>query len=305
MPQNLGHDCGEYLARVATDDQSIWVLDADLADSDGAEEFAKQHPERFISTGIAEQAMVSVAAGMASCGCRPWAFSFASFLCYRAYDQIRVSVSQTRLPVVLVGTHAGGCGGRNGRTHLALNDVSVMTTLPNIDVWAPADRADARFAVKTILNDVRPAYVRLPRSPQPDLPREPCLARWIGQPSDVAIASYGMSTQWALRTKKLLDSMGIETGVLHFLRVWPIARVEIDRLLRDVRSVFVIEDHYNMGGLADLLRYAGFEGRIDAVGWPSSWSGQSGSDGDLLTFAKLMPTDLAQWILSTMQRSPA
>ena len=124
MTLRLADHCGLHLSRLAETDERIRVLDGDLADSDGALHFAERHPDRFLMAGIAEQSMVSVAAGMASCGLRPWVFSFAAFLCYRAYDQVRVSVSQAGQPVTLVGSHSGGLSSRNGKTHAALNDIA-------------------------------------------------------------------------------------------------------------------------------------------------------------------------------------
>src|SRR5438132_8273085 len=107
MTRRLGDHCGQLLAELAGREPRLRVLDGDLADSDGAIHFARRHPERFIMSGIAEQAMVSMAAGMASCGLRPWVFSFAAFLCYRAYDQIRVCLSQSKQAVTVVGSHTG------------------------------------------------------------------------------------------------------------------------------------------------------------------------------------------------------
>jgi transketolase C-terminal domain/subunit len=117
MTSRLGDCCGQELARLADQDDRIWALDGDLGDSDGALHFARRHSRRFVMAGIAEQTMVSLAAGMASCGKRPWVFSFAAFLCYRAYDQIRVCLSQADQPVTLVGSHSGGCTGHNGCSH--------------------------------------------------------------------------------------------------------------------------------------------------------------------------------------------
>src|SRR5690349_18346972 len=126
MISRLGDHCGRYLAVMAEIDQTICVLDGDLADSDGAHWFAERHPSRFFMAGIAEQAMVSMAAGMASCGLRPFVFSFAAFLCYRGYDQVRMGLSQARQPVTLIASHSGGATGRNGPSHAALNDLALM-----------------------------------------------------------------------------------------------------------------------------------------------------------------------------------
>src|SRR5258705_2471990 len=160
----LADYAGKYLAALAEQDERIYVLDGDLADSDGAIHFAEKQPERFIAAGIAEQNMVSFAAGMASEGLRPFVFSFAAFLCYRAYDQIRMCVSQARQPVALVASHATGLSGRNGKSHAAFNDLALLLSLPHIDVWAPAEEGELENALETSL--VRPcgSYIRLPRT---------------------------------------------------------------------------------------------------------------------------------------------
>ena len=290
--RKLGDDCGSYLAEKAESQESIWVLDGDLADSDGAEQFSARCPNRFVQAGISEQCMVSAAAGMASCGIRPWVFSFAAFLCYRAYDQIRVGLSQTQLPVTLIGSHAGGCGGRNGKTHIALNDVAVISTLPNMDIWGPADGNDVRLAVDSILSANGPNYIRLPRTPLPLLSGKPAIARWIGSPTPVALVTHGLATHWALEVQELLASNGVNVGVLHVNKLWPLDYILECGLLDQVRCALVLEDHAVLGGLGSLLRHIGYKGQMKQLGWPLGWSGQSGADNDLRQAAKLTVSDI-------------
>jgi transketolase len=292
----LGDECGRYLADRAETRTEICVLDADLADSDGADRFASLYPTRFIQAGIAEQCMVSVASGMAACGSRPWVFSFASFLCYRAYDQIRVSVGQTHLPVVLVGSHSGGCGGRNGKTHLALNDIAIISSLGTIAVWSPASRSDIHFAVDALLDESGPAYIRLPRTPLPDLPGEPCLVRWIGSPTSTAIVTHGLATHWAIEVQSLLARSGIQVGIMQILKLWPLDDLIASGLVTTLEEAIIIEDHSKLGGLGSLLLYAGFTGRLHQFGWPPAWAGQSGSDEDLRRLGHLSSTDVADSI---------
>lgn len=298
--QQLGRACGNYLVKKAYTDKRIWVLDGDLADSDGAESFAEHHKERFIAAGIAEQNMVSVAAGLAAMGCRPWVFSFAAFLCYRAYDQIRTCISQANLPVTLVGSHAGACGGRNGKTHIALNDIGLIATLPNMNIWAPADVADTELAVESILADDKPAYLRCPRDPLPFLAGDSNIVRWIGEPSATAIISYGYSTQWAIEVQKSLASQNIQMGVLHFCKLWPLSLDILNEYLYRVKIAFVIEDHYAFGGFKDCLQHIGLDSRLVSCAWPSSWAGQSGSTEDLLTHYDLSKKHLVNKILTFM-----
>ena len=289
----LADHCGLALSELAESDPRIRVLDGDLADSDGAVHFAERHPDRFLMSGIAEQSMVSVAAGMASCGLRPWVFSFAAFLCYRAYDQIRVSVSQARQPVTLVGSHSGGCSGRNGKTHAAVNDIALMASLPGMQVWAPAGPRDVRLACREILDGNAPAYIRLPRRPLDDVDAD-CF-----EPAKIALVSCGLGTHLAIETRELLRDRGIETGVLHCARVHPLPERIVDAL-RGVETAFVIEDHSTFGGLASLIQQRMPGLRVFAIGWPADWPGQSGDDLDLLRLHGLSPDRIAGKIVNVL-----
>lgn len=299
----LGDHCGLILSAMARSDLRVWVLDGDLADSDGAVHFAQEHPERFLMAGASEQCMISVAAGMSACGLRPWVFSFAAFLCYRAYDQIRVCVSQARQPVTLVGSHSGGCGGRNGKTHLALNDIALMSSLPGVEVWAPASPADLRFAMEQILRSESPVYLRLPRAPVRDIRGPAGLCEWIAPRCELNIISTGLGTHFALRAVEALHLRGERVGLLHCCRVSPLPD-EARRLAQESSRLVVVEDHYTTGGLASLLRECS-GGRICALGWPPGWAGKSGSEEELLALHGLDSTGIRRAVLDFETASSA
>jgi transketolase len=281
----LGHTVADYVSSLASADDRIWVVDGDLGDSYGLDEPAiEKLGDRFIQAGIAEQTMVGLAAGLAACDLRPFVFSFAAFLCCRAYDQIRVCVSQTELPVVFVGSHAGGCNGANGKTHSIINDVAIMSTLSNIEVWAPADAGDAVYAVNEALRSSKATYIRLPRDSQRVLPGEANLYRWFGTPAPVAIVSTGLGTQWAFEVRELLLKAGIEIPVLHLARLTNFPHRELAQHLSRADSLIVIEDHYEIGGLADVIRRHFPEPKIISAGWPQNWTGASG-EADVLRVA--------------------
>lgn len=298
MTLRLADHCGLYLSERAVMDPSIWVLDGDLADSDGAVHFAERHPERFLMCGIAEQAMVSVAAGMASCGLRPFVFSFAAFLCCRAYDQIRVSVAQARQAVTLIGSHSGGCASRNGKTHAVLNDVALIASLPGVSVWAPAGPAEARFTCRSVLAGSAPAYVRLPRRPLEDLPGEPAPFRWLTEPAPVALMGTGLGTHLASEAQRLLSAGGFPVGLLHCLQLAPLP-AGLAEALGGVHTLFVVEDHVRFSGLAARLRELDPPCRIHSVGWPPEWPGQSGDDLELLRLHGLEPGQIAALVQRT------
>jgi transketolase len=305
MTPRLGDHLGRSLAAAAERDARIWVIDGDLADSDGAIHFAERHPARFINAGIAEQAMVSLACGLATCGLRPWVFSFAAFLCSRAYDQIRVGLCHARQPVVLVGSHSGGCAGRNGKSHACLNDLALMASLPGLQVWTPADPADARFACRALLDDAAPAYVRLPRMPLDDLPGFPSYARWLAPRRPVSLAGCGLGSRLAAAALRLIaDADGVELGLLHVLRPSP-CPPDLPALLDGVTTLFVVEDHHEFGGLASLLQQLALPVRIVPIGWPATWTGESGSDADLLRAGGLSAEAIAARITAAWPHSDA
>lgn len=275
------------LARRAVDIGNLWVLDGDLGDSYGYEAFAARHPKRFIQGGIAEQNLVSMAAGMAASGALPWVFSFAAFLSHRACDQVRTGVSQTGLPIVLVGSHAGGCAGRNGKTHAALGDIATMAAMPDIALYAPVCPLDVATIVDDLLDNPRSAYIRCPRD---DIEEMPALAAAEGYRAsrgpldDIVVVSCGLAASW------------IEEALAYgnqYLRPSHLSVARIDRMppafldeIRGARAVIVVEDHFAHGGFGDALtRQAGRAPDIH-LAWPDRWPG-SGDSATLRALAGL------------------
>lgn len=135
---------GDTLARLSVTDERVIVLDGDLATSTKADTVAKQNPKAFIQVGIAEQNLVGMAFGLATMGYRPWLSTFGVFLTNRALDQIRMLVSQTKVPVRLCAAYAGLLNGSSGKTHQDIEDLAIMRAMPNMTVLAPADEHEAR-----------------------------------------------------------------------------------------------------------------------------------------------------------------
>lgn len=276
---------GLALAKHAQTDERIFVLDGDLADSDGAYHFAEQWPQRFLMGGIAEQNLVSVAAGMASAGRRPFVFSFAAFLCFRAFDQVRIGVSQSNQAVTLVGSHAGGLSGRNGKTHAAPNDLALMLSLPNIEVWAPADSDDVEFMLAQLLQNNHPAYIRGSRCTihsDDHLADRTQVGRlnWLKPKRKTCIVSYGIASWWAKAVISKLELQGIELGWLHCLQLND--HQALQQQLVGVNQLIVIEDHYEFGGLASFLHQLCPSIAVSAIGWPRDFVGISGDDEQVL-----------------------
>lgn len=284
----LADHLAEQLCKRAQSDEALFVLDGDLADSDGAERFAERFPERFLMAGIAEQNLVAVAAGLASAGRKPWAFSFAAFLVYRAYDQIRIGLAQSLQPVVLVGSHAGALAARNGKSHAALNDIALISTLPHVEVHAPADADDTSWLTAELAANPRAAYIRLPRADIDALPAlggAPGPVRIIEEPAPVTIVSTGLATHWAADLLGRLRQRGQKVGLVHVPQLKPFP--DLGALLADVETIISLEDHVVLGGLGSLLQDHLPNKLIHKLGWPVGFAGASGSDDDLRSAHRL------------------
>ena len=157
---------GDTLVELIDRDERVYVLDGDLANSTKADKISRERSERFLQMGIAEQNMMGVAAGMASCGLVPWLSSFACFLVNRDLDQLRVVVAQPNLPVKIAGAYSGLLTGKTGKTHQEVSDLSVMRAMPNMTVLSPADAVEVRAAMIAANDSDGPVYIRLTRDPE-------------------------------------------------------------------------------------------------------------------------------------------
>lgn len=299
----LADHLADLLCDHARTDQAIFVLDGDLADSDGAHRFATRFPERFLMAGIAEQNLIGVAAGLASTGIKPWAFSFSAFLAYRAYDQIRIGLAQSLQPVVLAGSHAGGLPARNGKSHASPNDLALLLTLPHIAVFAPADRTDLEWITRTLVGTPAAAYLRLYRADADAFPALDCAAgpiRVLAEPEACTIVSTGLATQWSAALVRDLAAQNIHVGLIHLPRLKPLP--DLSGLLGGVRTIVSIEDHVTLGGLGSLLQDQLPGQPIHKLGWPVEFPGASGSDDDLRRAHGLDGIGLAETLRAIIER---
>ena len=154
---------GKTLLELGRENKDIVVLDADLSASTKTILFAKEFPDRFFDMGVAEQDMISTAAGLAACGKIAFASTFAVFGSGRAWEQVRISVAYTRLNVKIVVTHAGITTGEDGASHQANEDLAIMRVIPNLTVIVPSDAIEAEKAIRAIAAFHGPVYVRLSR----------------------------------------------------------------------------------------------------------------------------------------------
>ncbi len=236
----------------------IVVLDADLSKSTKTEVFKKKFPDRFINMGIAEQNMMSTAAGLASCGKIVFASSFAMFAAGRAFEQIRNSIAYPNLNVKIGATHAGISVGEDGATHQCLEDIGIMRTIPNMVIINPADDVEARAAVKAAADHNGPVYLRFGRLGVPviygdDYKFELGKGVTLKDGSDVTIFATGLMVEASLSAAEALSEQGISARVVNIHTIKPIDREIIVNAARETGAVVTCEEHNIIGGLGSAV----------------------------------------------------
>ena len=291
----------EALNAVAATNPDVLLLDADLANSTKADQFAKVHPDRFLQMGIAEQNMVGVAVGLASVGFVPWVATFAVFLTHRAVDQIRVSAAQTHANVKFAGAYAGLLTGLTGKTHQDVQDLAIMRAMPGMTVLAPADEIECAAAVQYATQMEGPVYLRLARdavAPVFDTSYQfiPGKSYLLAEGRDLLLVSTGPQSVRCKEAAELLAAQGISAAVLHVPCIKP---TDLDSLVESCSKfdlVVTVEEHTVYGGLGAMVAEALSERsprRVIRWGIEDRW-GESAPNDFLLDTFGLSPKRLCE-----------
>lgn len=282
---------GEALLELGEINKNIVVLTADLSESTKVLYFAKKYPERFIECGVAEQNMAGIAAGLAAEGKIPFMTSYAVFSPGRNWDQIRVSICYSNLPVKIIGCHTGLSVGPDGATHQALEDIALMRVLPNMTVVVPCDATQAKQATQAITSILGPCYLRLTREATPTINQSSNVKFQIGKADvlenygqDVAIIACGPLVHQALVAAQELNDEGIKTIVINNHTIKPLDKVTLLKAARDCGAVVTVEEHQIFGGMGSAvseLLSANYPVPMEFIGMPDSF-GESGQPEELL-----------------------
>lgn len=249
---------GEALKELGAENPNIVVVDGDVANSTRTEYFAAAFPERFFSVGIAESNLVGVASGLAASGKIAVAASFACFIMGNAFEQIRMSVAFPKLNVKLVGSHSGISIGEDGPSQMAIEDLALACSLPNVAVLVPADEPETKAATRAMIQYRGPVYLRTGR-PKAALVYEAGAPFQIGKANllregkDVAIIACGLMVAQALAAADSLAKEGIATRVLDMHTLKPIDREAVVKAARETGAIVTCEEHTIYGGLASIV----------------------------------------------------
>ena len=253
--------CDTLMAH-AKEDKDIIALCSDSRGSASMTPFFNAFPDQSIEVGIAEQNLVSISAGLAHCGKKAYCFSPACFLSTRSYEQAKVDVAYSNTNVKLIGISGGISYGELGMSHHSAQDIAAMSAIPNMRVYLPSDRFQTAKLIEALLEDNKPAYVRVGRNPVEDIySEENCpfemdkaTVTEFGTKTDkkVVIVACGEMVRPALEAAKTLESKGIAATVLDMYCVKPFDSDSLVKAIEDADLVVSIEEHAPFGGLGSV-----------------------------------------------------
>ena len=280
---------GHVLKTEVYKNPNVVVLEADLGNATKSNAFKEVAPERYFNMGISEQDLIGTAAGFAAAGKIPLASTFAVFATGRAFEQVRNSVCYPKLNVKICATHAGLTVGADGGSHQAIEDISLMRTLPNMTVINPADAKEAEAAVLAAIDYQGPVYIRLGRAETKDIHDDSYHFEWgkaevLRQGSDVSIFATGIMTAKALDAAEMLAKQGVQAEVINVHTIKPLDEETVIASAKKTGKVVTAEEHSIIGGLGSavaevLARQCPTKQAF--VGVQDSF-GESGSPDDLL-----------------------
>lgn len=295
---------GKALAEI--EDEDIVVLDADLSSSTKTDMFKEKYPSRFFELGISEADMIGTAAGMATCGKKPFVATFAAFATGRVYDQIRCSIAYPNLNVKIIGTHAGITVGEDGATHQMLEDINLMRAMPNMVVLSPSDDIQAKALIKQLAEYEGPAYVRLSRMKTPVIYEgltednfEIGKGIQIGKGTDATIFATGDLLSEALKAQKLLKKANYDVRVVDIHTIKPIDEELIIKCAQETNKLYSLENHSIIGGLGTAIAEVlcdKYPHQLTRFGMENEF-GRSGTPADLLKYYKLDAESIVNKIL--------
>lgn len=249
----------DVLLEKANNDKDIVVLCSDSRGSASLAKFADAYPQQFVEVGIAEQNLVSISAGLARCGKRPFAASPACFLSTRSMEQARVDVAYSNTNVKLIGISGGISYGALGMTHHSAQDIATMGSIPNMRVYLPSDRFQTGKLMEHLTKDDSPAYIRVGRNPVPDVYNADEInftmdkATTVCSGNDVTIIACGEMVKPAQDAALILQQRGIACRVLDMYCVKPIDKDAIIKAATETKTIVTVEEHSIIGGLGAMV----------------------------------------------------
>ncbi len=299
--ESLRDAYGEELVRLGGKNKDLVVLDADLSSSTKTAAFGKKFPDRFFNMGISEQSMVATAAGLALSGKKVFASTFAVFL-MRAYEQLRQSVCYNYVDAKFVTTHAGITVGEDGATHQIIEDIGIMSGLPNMSVIVPVDSVETRSVIQYLHDSTKtPYYVRLSREKFPVMNDRnyeyvPGKSVTFKDGSDITIFAIGAMVRFAIDAAMSLKEKGIDARVVNMSSIKPLDESAIIKAAAETGGIITAEEHSIYNGLGSRVAEVISENRpvpMKRIGMRDSF-GKSGNGWELFDYFHMSASDIVR-----------
>ncbi len=244
----------QELESLMKSNENIVILNADLAKPNGLGGLNKKYPDRVFNVGIAEQNMASVAAGMSSYGFIPFIVTFAPFATRRICDQIAVSICYAKQNVKIIGSDPGITAELNGGTHMSMEDIGVLRSIPGITIFEPTDNTQLKKALPQIIDMPGPVYIRMLRKTATDIFSEKTefnltKASIIREGTDISIFCSGIMVEEAIKAAKMLSEESISAEIINIHTIKPIDKESILKSVQKTKKAVTAENHNIIGGL--------------------------------------------------------
>ncbi len=248
---------GETLVELGKENKDIVVLDADLSVSTKTAMFGEKFPDRFFNMGISEADMMTTAAGIAFSGKTVFVSTFAIFATGRAWEQVRNGIAYANANVKIVATHGGIAVGEDGASHQAIEDISLMRTIPKMRIIAPADAESTKKAIRYVAYEQGPFYVRLVRPYSPVIYKE-CPFEFgkgivLKEGKDITLMAHGLMVKKSLEASEILENKGISARIIDMHTIKPVDEELIVKSASETKGIVVAEDHNIIGGLGSAI----------------------------------------------------
>lgn len=309
---SLRDSFGSAIVDIGEANDKVIVLDADVSHPTRSYMFKKRFPDRFIQAGIAEQNMIGIAAGLATCGYIPIVVCFATFISRRCFDQVYNSVCYPNLNVKLVGAYCGITTPSTGASHQSFDDIAIMNTLPNMTILDVGYPEEVYFIMKELVKLKGPVYIRIGRVDNADFFYLKDYKFEIGKlikisdGKDGAVISSGIMTTICKRAIKMLENEDISIDHYHLSTIKPINENFIFKLFKKFKFIFTVENHGITGGLGSIINNLTIKGNfkniVTNIGIENKF-GKCGRLSDLFMYFGLTDFDIYKKIKSVINKN--
>jgi len=266
----LRNKFADTIHNISLKNDKICILVADISPVGAISKFSEKFPKQFINCGVAEQSMIAISAGLAMEGFRPFCYTIATFSIFRPFEMVRIDLCYQNLPVTIIGMGAGLIYSTLGVTHQTYEDIAITTALPNMQVLAPCDPLEMKYATEwCAYKSNSPTYMRLGKAGEPNLTEKALekfeigKIRYIKKGKDYGLISYGTILNYCFKLDEILEKKNFTNSIVSCHTLKPLDEKRLIDFLKNHEKIVCIEEHVKAGGLGEKLKILAFDNKIN------------------------------------------